>query len=108
MAHLETRIITSEQIQTIEEFATRVNHGLGIANDDFKSQLQVVEMLDIQVTLAIENKEYVAYIQCLVDEDRLLIKSNRPEMDSPQRLRARARLLILVRASAPTWFCQRR
>ncbi len=107
MTHLEARIITSEQIQTIEEFAARVNQGLGIANNDFEPQLQVIEMLDVQVTLAIENEEYIAYIQCLVDEGRLLIKSNHSEMDSLQRPPTAPQRQIPAPVSAPGWFCQR-
>jgi hypothetical protein len=106
MAHLEARIITSEQVQTIEEFAARVKSGLDLANDDFELQLQVVEMLDIQVTLAIENEEYIAYVQCLVDEDRLLIKSNHSEMDSLQKPPIAPQPQILAPISAPGWSCQ--
>jgi hypothetical protein len=87
---LEAHIITNEQIQTIEDFAAQVKQGLEAAEDNFETRLRLADMLDVQMTLAIENGEYVAYVQCLVDEARLLVVSNHTGTDSLRTPRAPA------------------
>jgi len=74
-AHLEAKMLTEEQIRTVKDFAEKVQEGLTAAENDFESQRQIIEMLDIQVTLTIESGKKVAYVQCRLGEKLLSIKT---------------------------------
>lgn len=44
-AHLETQILSDEQVQTITEFAEKVRGGLEIAEQDLKERRRLIELL---------------------------------------------------------------
>jgi len=78
---LESQNLTDEQIKTIVDFAKRVSKGLGIADRDFEARRRIIDMLDVQVRLAIEDDLQVAYVRWLVkgeQEERLSIDDERP------------------------------
>ena len=72
---LESQTLTDEQIATIEDFAKKVSAGLEIADQDFEARRQIIDLLDVRVTLAIEDGEKIAYVRCLLDEASLSIES---------------------------------
>lgn len=72
-ANLETQILTDEQIANIIKFAEKVAQGLEGADRDFDARRQLIELLDVRVTLTVENGEQVAYVRCMVDEAVLSI-----------------------------------
>ncbi|HXV42174.1 MAG TPA: recombinase zinc beta ribbon domain-containing protein, partial [Anaerolineae bacterium] len=74
-AHLEAKMLTEEQIRTVKDFAEKVRDGLTAADNNFESQRQIVEMLDIQITLTIENNKKIAYVQCRLGQERLPIRT---------------------------------
>ena len=72
---LETVTLNDDQIVTIEEFAKKVVKGLDKAEGDFKTRRQIIDLLDVRATLAIEDGQKVAYVRCLVDKSPLSIES---------------------------------
>lgn len=65
-ASLESHTLTEEQIRSIKGFAAKVREGLEIA--DFQTRRRIIETLDVKVTLTVEEKEKVVYIQCVLDD----------------------------------------
>jgi hypothetical protein len=51
-----------------EDFARRVAGGLEKVETDFETRRQIIDLLDVRVTLAIEDGQKVVYIRCPVDE----------------------------------------
>jgi site-specific DNA recombinase len=72
---LETQTLTDDQITTIEDFAREVAGGLAEAETDFDARRRIIDLLDVRVTLAIEEGQRVAYVRCLVDDMVLSIES---------------------------------
>lgn len=70
---LSANEITDEQIATIEEFASCVAQGL--QDLAFKDKCRVINLLDVQGTLAIEKGQKVVYVRCTVGEKTLDIVS---------------------------------
>jgi hypothetical protein len=68
VARLETRALSVEQIQTIQEFAAKVGKNLDAIDDDFDAKRQIIEELDVQATLVVENDERVVYARCILGE----------------------------------------
>jgi site-specific DNA recombinase len=68
---LEARTLTEGQLQSLQEFATKIEEKLECAN--FRIRRGVIETLDIQVTLTLEQGQQVAYIHCtLPGQDTVL------------------------------------
>jgi len=60
--HIQTLVITDEQIEEIEAFCTEIRDGLDEAT--FEEKRQILELFDVRGKLAIENNEKVIYISC--------------------------------------------
>jgi site-specific DNA recombinase len=71
VAHLERQVLSNEQIESLQDFATEVNKGLEVAEDDFQTRRDIVELLDVQVTLVLEDGERVVYARCMLGEHSL-------------------------------------
>ena len=63
VVHVETKMLTEDQIRSIKDFAGKIRDGLAIADDDFATRRRIIEMLDIQVTLVVEDGHQVIYVQ---------------------------------------------
>jgi site-specific DNA recombinase len=72
---LEAQTLTDDKILTIESFAREVAGGLAVAEESFEARRHLIDLLDVQVTLAIEEGQRVVYVRCLVDETALSIES---------------------------------
>jgi len=72
VAQLEDSI-TDDQIESITEFAGRINEGLGEAEKSFEAKRTVIDTLDIWSTLAVEDGQQVVYVQCVLGDRSLLI-----------------------------------
>jgi hypothetical protein len=79
LERLDRQTITEEQLQTIAEFALEMRKGLDIANADFELRRQLIDMLEMEVTLAIEDEQKIVYVHCLVG--RCMFRSM-PTIDS--------------------------
>jgi hypothetical protein len=73
--HLEAKMLTEEQIRTVKDFAEKVKEGLAVAEDSFESRRQLIEMLDVQVTLSVEDDNKVAYVECRLGNQSLSVMS---------------------------------
>jgi site-specific DNA recombinase len=72
---LEAMTLSDNQIMTIEDFARKVAGGLAKAETDFEARRQIINLLDVRVTLAIEEGQKVTHVRCLVEEAELPVAS---------------------------------
>jgi site-specific DNA recombinase len=71
--------LTEAQIGTIEELTRAFSEGLAAADEDFDKRRQLVELLDVTVTLTVEDGEKVAYPRFMLAEaDEALVLSEQP------------------------------
>jgi hypothetical protein len=68
--------LTDDQILTIGEFSRKVSKGLAKAETDFATRRQIIDLLDVQVTLTIENGQKVVYARCKVGNETVLSIEN--------------------------------
>jgi site-specific DNA recombinase len=76
---LEQRTLTSEDLQTLEDFAEEVERAFArIDDDDFEAKRKLIERLDVKVVLAVEDGEKVAYVSSPVlgESDGLSVVSS--------------------------------
>lgn len=78
IAQLEAKTLTDKQIESIMEFGKKLGRALEKADKDFKKRRQLVEVLNMQVTLTIENGQKIAHISCILGEDDLCIENTTP------------------------------
>ena len=62
--HLEKLTYSDADIETIEDFCSKINHNLD--NITYEGKRRIIDMLDVRGTLAIENEEKVIYVSCLI------------------------------------------
>ena len=60
----------------IKAFAAEITEGLETFRDDFEGRRRLIEILDVRVTLNVEDGQKVAYAQCRLGEKRLPVASN--------------------------------
>ena len=72
-AQVEATTISDDQIRTIDEFARQIRTSLQVAEADFETRRKIVDLLDVQVTLATEDEEKVAYVRCLMNNTTIAI-----------------------------------
>lgn len=70
---LETQMLTANQIKQIQEYTKVVAEGLRVAEESFEARRQIIELLDVRVTLTIEDDEKVVYVRCILGDDSLSI-----------------------------------
>lgn len=68
-AHLNTTVITDEQVTLIETYCAELREGLEGAT--FEDKRRYFDLLDVRAKLAIENNEKVAYITCKIGSSRV-------------------------------------
>jgi site-specific DNA recombinase len=74
--NLEKHLLTTEQIQTMQEFAAKVGEKLEVMGDDFDAKRGLIEALEVQATLTLEDGEKVVYARCILGEQRSPIASH--------------------------------
>jgi len=70
---LKAQIISDAQIQEIEEVAAFLD--IAAADWIFEKRRKLIDDLDVQVTLAIEDGQKVAYVRCKIGEGALPISA---------------------------------
>jgi site-specific DNA recombinase len=75
VAQLEARTLTGEQVQTIVDLAEQVRRKLPIADESFEARRRLIELLDVWMTLAVEDRERVVYARCMLGDGVLSIAS---------------------------------
>ena len=74
LVNLEESVITDEQNINIEAIAQEIRSTLN-GKRDFASKRKIIEMMNVSGTLAVENREKVIYVRCILGEDRLSVNS---------------------------------
>jgi hypothetical protein len=82
--HLNARSLTTEQIQTVQDFAIKVGEGLKeLDNDDnFEFRQQVLEELHVQAILDVEDGTKTVRARCLLETEVLHIASGNSRIHS--------------------------
>jgi hypothetical protein len=62
--------LTDAQIHSIQEFAKEVTEGMEIASKDFDTRRNIIELLDVQVTLNVDDSEKYVNIRCVLGADK--------------------------------------
>jgi len=75
VARLDAKTLTDEQIQTITDLAERVKRRLPALDESFEARRRLIELLDVWVTLAVEDGKKIVYARCLLGESTLCIVS---------------------------------
>jgi hypothetical protein len=75
VAHLEAHSLSVEQIKTIREFAAKVGKNLEAMDGDFEAMRWLIEVLDVQITLTVEDGERVVYARCIFDQESWPVSS---------------------------------
>jgi hypothetical protein len=70
-AHIQPSTTTDEQITAVDEFCQIIRCKLG--NASFEQKRQVIDLLDVRGTLAIENDEKVVYVTCQLEQQRVSV-----------------------------------
>lgn len=70
LGHLNSVVITDEQVADIISFCEMVKVGLDLTT--FEDRRSLIEMLDVHGTLAVEDGQKVVYVKCLLEQQRLL------------------------------------
>jgi site-specific DNA recombinase len=85
-ALLADNVITDEQIETIQEFASCIVQGLRQLT--FEEKRRIIDLMDVRGVLTIEDGEKVVYVHCVVGEQALDIVSKTSTAPlSPRRFR---------------------
>lgn len=79
---IERDTLTDEQIQDIETYIEKIGKGLELANANFPARRKIIELLDVEVILAVEDGKKVAYVQCkLLEGEKRLSLSSLPRLE---------------------------
>jgi citrate synthase len=62
MEHLASRSLTIEQIKTARDLAEQINARIDAIDEDFGLKRQLVEILDLRVTLAVEDEKKIVSV----------------------------------------------
>lgn len=65
-ASIEVRTLSEAQIQTIYQLSEAVRDGAAWADESFERRREMIELLNVQATLAVEDGEKVVYLSCEV------------------------------------------
>jgi len=71
-AQLDRQVLSDEQIKTIQEFITLLRPQ--IETTDFETRQRIITMLNVEVTLAIEEGQKIVYARCVISEDVALTR----------------------------------
>ncbi|MFC2046567.1 recombinase family protein [Chloroflexota bacterium] len=92
--HLEAQILTDDEMQSLQAFAAQVANGMDAAEQDFETRREIIELLNVEGTLAVEDEQKVIYVRCMLGDEELSIASKNtcsrssrrmPECPAPRR-----------------------
>jgi site-specific DNA recombinase len=76
VTYLEAQLLTTEQIQSIQEFAATVGETLEAISDDFSAKRKIIEDLDVWATLTVEDGQRVVRARCVLGDETLSIEAS--------------------------------
>lgn len=71
--HLEAQSLTDDEMQSLRAFAAEVARGLDAAEQDFETRREIIELLNVEGTLAMEDEQKVTYVRCMLGDAELSI-----------------------------------
>ena len=71
-AHVTAQAVSDDQIRSLQDFVQKVAASLDVANGDSATRRRVIEVLDVEGTLAIEDGERAIYVRCVLGHNRLI------------------------------------
>jgi len=66
LSQLQARVLTPDEIRDLYDFANRIAKGLNNIEDDLPAKREIIEAINLKVTLAVEDGERVAYIRSIL------------------------------------------
>jgi len=92
--HLQSSVLSDDQIEDIEIFCAQVREGQ--ENATFEQKRQLIDMLDVRGKLAIENDEKVVYVKCILGQRLLSVARTSPWLSTHkgQPIQINIRLVI--------------
>lgn len=73
----ESRTLTPEQHQDIQEFSKKVLEGINLLSCDFETKRQIIDLLDIQVVCLIDDKgDKFVKLKCILGSNQYDISTN--------------------------------
>jgi hypothetical protein len=60
--------IKEDQIVDLKKFVSEVSDGIKLIENDFSAKQKIIDLLDVQVTLTLENSEKIIYAKCILKE----------------------------------------
>ena len=70
---LQSKIISSEQLDALRAFAKQVAAGLAGLKNNFEGRRRIIRELDVQVSLAVEEGQKVVYVRCMLAPQTKLV-----------------------------------
>ena len=70
-AELSPKILSEEEISQIHQFSDRIAEGISIADNDFLTRRNVIELLQIQTELGVADGEKYVKVRCVLGENQL-------------------------------------
>jgi len=67
--------LTAEQIKDIKAFKAEIAQDMETFRQDFEGRRRLIEMLNVQVTLKIEDEQRIVHVECYLGEKSLSIAS---------------------------------
>jgi site-specific DNA recombinase len=83
---LKARMLTRSQVQTIQEFAAEIANTLDIADASFEARRRVIEMVNVQATLAVEGEEKVVHVRGCLGKDDLSFEKTTTQSRTPANI----------------------
>ena len=74
--HLHITVLSDQQIEDIQTICAEV--GIQLENTTFEQKRQIIDMLDVRGTLAIEDEEKVVYVKCVIGQQLLSVARTSP------------------------------
>jgi hypothetical protein len=82
---LEDDIITEDEVETLKALGRKIREGLEEADNDFETRRELIDLLDVTVTLGIENGEKVIEAECRLGAQAVSIESRNTSSSAPGR-----------------------
>ena len=65
---LKPKLLSKEEIQTIEDLAAQVWQGADLTDEDTETQREIFRLLQMEVTLSVEDGEQWADVSCILGQ----------------------------------------
>jgi len=78
MSQLQARVLSPDEIHDLYDFANRIAKGLNNIEGDLTTKREIIETIDLMLTLAIEDGQGVAYIRSILGNTSMSVTTAVP------------------------------